>query len=89
MARRPISGARVGDTTPSETPQVVAEPSPNEVTALLLEVLRNVNREVQTTLALGEQADAAVKHYQAIAASLKTLADLPASSPAVRPATAQ
>ena len=89
MARRPISAARAGDTTPSETPQqLVEEPTPTGVAALLLEVLHKVNQEVRTTPELKEKARAAVAHYQDIAASLKTLADRPASSPAVSPATA-
>jgi hypothetical protein len=53
-------------------------PSPGgELTTLLLEVLRNVNREVQATPALDGRAQAAVAHFQAISASLRTLADGP------------
>jgi hypothetical protein len=54
--------------------------SPNEVTALLIEVLRNVNREVKTTLALEGKADFAVKHFRAISIELRTLADDPITS---------
>jgi hypothetical protein len=55
--------------------------APSELTQALLDVLRNVNREVKTTLALDGKAAAAVAHFQAIAASLRTLADgSPASS---------
>ncbi|HEV7476526.1 MAG TPA: hypothetical protein VGO02_02180 [Burkholderiales bacterium] len=50
-------------------------PSPTDVTALLLEVLRNVNREVKTTLDLSGRAQAAVDHFRAISVSLRTLAD--------------
>lgn len=49
--------------------------SPTDVTALLLEVLRNVNREVKTSLDLPGRAQAAVDHFRAISISLRTLAD--------------
>ena len=53
-----------------------AQPAaPSELTAALLDVIRNVNREVKTTLALDGKAAAAVAHFQAISASLRTLAD--------------
>ena len=55
----------------------------NVVTALLLEVLRNVNREVETTLEsesrttrdLEGNALKAVEHFRAISLSLRTPAD--------------
>jgi hypothetical protein len=64
-----------------------SQAAPSELTAALLDVLRNVNREVKTTLALDGKAAAAVAHFQAIAASLRTLADGAASSikPTTRP----
>jgi hypothetical protein len=43
----------------------------------LLDVLRNVNREVTAAAALDGKAQAAVAHFQAISASLRTLADGP------------
>ena len=52
----------------------------NELTQLLLDLLRNVNSEVKTTLALDGRAQAAVAHFQAISLSLRTLADGPTSS---------
>lgn len=51
-----------------------------QVTALLLDVLRSANREVQAATVLGGPAADAVAHFQAIAASLRTLADGPAAS---------
>jgi hypothetical protein len=54
--------------------------APNELTALLADVLRNVNREVRTSLALDGKAAAAVAHFQQISAELRTLADGPAAS---------
>jgi hypothetical protein len=52
-------------------------PAPSDITAVLLDVLRNVNREVKTVLALDGKAHDAVVHFQAISASLRTLADGP------------
>jgi hypothetical protein len=62
--------------------------STNEVSALLLEVLRNVNREVQTALELEGKALLAVVHFQQISIQLRTLADEPtiSSGPATRAA---
>jgi|KBSSwiStaDraftv2_1062776.scaffolds.fasta_scaffold520887_2 hypothetical protein len=62
-------------------------PNPNDVTALLLEVLRNVNREVKTTLDLSGRALAAVERFRAISISLRTLADASASNPSTSTAT--
>ena len=50
----------------SSTPQ-------SELTALLLDVLRGVNREVESAIELGPDALAAVAHYRAIALDLATL----------------
>ena len=52
-----------------------SQPAPSELAQALLDALRSVNREVKTTLALDGKAAAAVAHFQAIAASLRTLAD--------------
>lgn len=67
--------------TPTHEPGPAADaPYPsNDVGALLIEVLRNVNREVQTTLALDGKALAAVQRFQAISRDLRTLADGPSS----------
>jgi hypothetical protein len=65
--------------TPS-TQSSASDPGANQVTALLLDVLRNVNREVQTTLELDATAQAAVDHFRAISLSLRTLADGSTSS---------
>jgi hypothetical protein len=67
----PSSSSATRDPAPSPGPA----PSPADVTALLLEVLRNVNREVKTTLDLSGRAQAAVDHFRAISVSLRTLAD--------------
>jgi hypothetical protein len=56
-------------TTPSPPPPA-PPPSSQDVTALLLDVLRNVNREVTTTLELGPAAKAAVERFNAISADL-------------------
>lgn len=56
-------------TTPSPTP-APPPPGSQDVTALLLDVLRNVNREVTTTLDLGPAAKAAVERFNAISADL-------------------
>jgi len=61
---------------PTTAPAAPAQPpAASELTAVLLDLLRNVNREVKTTLALDGKAQAAVIHFQAISASLRTLAD--------------
>ena len=60
---------------PAPAPGVASATSPTDVTALLLEVLRNVNREVRTSLDLPGRAQAAVDHFRAISISLRTLAD--------------
>lgn len=66
----------MSDKTPSPvTPAAPAPAGNNDVTALLLDVLRNVNREVKSTLALSTAAQAAILHFRAIAISLRTLAD--------------
>jgi hypothetical protein len=69
------SSSATRDPAPAPAPV----PSPTDVTALLLEVLRNVNREVQTSLDLSGRAQAAVDHFRAISVSLRTLADGSAS----------
>ncbi len=56
-------------TTPSPPPPG-PPPTSQDVTALLLDVLRNVNREVTTTLELGPAAKAAVLRFDAISADL-------------------
>jgi len=43
-----------------------------DVAALLLQVLRNVDREVKTTLQLSTEAQFAVDHFRAISAALST-----------------
>lgn len=66
--------------------------NPNDVTALLIEVLRNVNREVATTTpALDGKADFAVRHFRAISIDLRTLADDPIirPSPSIEPGLQQ
>lgn len=74
---------------PSPAPSLARDPARdpaanmNEVTALLLEVLRNVNREVETTLEsesrttrdLEGNALKAVLHFREISNSLRTPAD--------------
>ena len=63
---------------PSPAPSPVPPPpgpAPHDVTQLLLDVLRNVNREVKTSLELTDKAKTAVEHFQAISLSLRTLAD--------------
>lgn len=47
----------------------------NDVSALLFDVLKSINQRAQTSTALGAKAQAAVTHFQAISASLRTLAD--------------
>ena len=68
------------DTPTTQSPASYPGPGTNDVTALLLEVLRNVNSEVKTTLELDGRAQAAVVHFQAISISLRTLTDDPPSS---------
>jgi ABC-type methionine transport system ATPase subunit len=80
-SRRPSPVARVSSSAPvSEASYSSHNPSSDQVTALLLDVLRNVNREVKTTLVLDGKAHDAVVNYQAIAADLRTLADGPVAS---------
>lgn len=47
----------------------------NQVTALLLDVLRKVNREVKSTPELNAAACRAVANYESIARDLATLTD--------------
>lgn len=48
-------------------------PDPSrEATELLLKIFRNVDREVKTTIDLGEEALRAVERFRCIAAALKT-----------------
>jgi hypothetical protein len=56
-------------TTPSPPPPA-PPPSSQDVTTLLLDVLRNVNREVTTTLELGPAAKAAVVRFDQISTDL-------------------
>lgn len=63
------TSAPPASTTSSTTP-APPPPSSQDVTALLLDVLRNVNREVTTTLELGPAAKAAVERFNAISADL-------------------
>jgi hypothetical protein len=57
-------------TTPSPPPPAPPPPTSQDVTALLLDVLRNVNREVTTTLELGPAAKAAVVRFDQISTEL-------------------
>src|SRR5262249_8605566 len=59
----------------TQSPATDPGPGAKEVTELLLDVLRNVNREVQTALELEGNALRAVLHCRAISLSLRTLAD--------------
>jgi hypothetical protein len=64
----------------AKTPAVAAATAPTDVTALLLDVLRNVNREVRCATVLDGRAAQAVADYRRIATDLRTLADGPTSS---------
>jgi hypothetical protein len=57
-------------TIPSPLPPAPPPPTSQDVTALLLDVLRNVNREVTTTLELGPAAKAAVVRFDQISTDL-------------------
>lgn len=66
--------------TAASYPPPAPPSSTADVSALLLEVLRNISREAQTGTPLGARAQAAVVHFQALSASLRTLPDGPAAS---------
>jgi hypothetical protein len=85
MPDTPVPPHRSDRADPAHHEPQRSQAAPSELTAALLDVLRNVNREVKTTLALDGKAAAAVAHFQAIAASLRTLADGAASS--IKPTT--
>jgi hypothetical protein len=65
---------RSGGTVPSPPP------SPGDLAALLLELLRKINDEVPTTPPLTGRAGQAVINYAKIADDLRTLADGPTSN---------
>lgn len=74
----------------AESPSPAASSSTDELVALLLQVMRNVDREVKTALELGTEAQAAVARFRAISADLATrpvatFANAPQPSPS--PAT--
>lgn len=55
--------------------------SSNQVTALLLDVLRNINREVRTTTELNGFASRAIENFRIISDDLRTVSDAPPPSP--------
>lgn len=67
---------------PNPNPSIpsVSAAAASDVSALLIEVLRNVNREVQTNLTLDGKALAAVRRFQALSRDLRTLADGPSAT---------
>jgi hypothetical protein len=66
----PAPPASTTSSTPPSPPPPAPPPSSQDVTALLLDVLRNVNREVTTTLDLGPAAKAAVVRFDQISTDL-------------------
>ncbi len=79
MDKKPATSAPYpSETTPAPNPGPAPGPNPDptkDIVALLLNVLRNVDREVKTALELDGRAKAAVVRFQAISADLATLAD--------------
>jgi hypothetical protein len=76
-------------TLPSRTPSPRdgGGTDPNaDLAALLRDVLTNVNRQVQTTLELGDAALAAVQRFRDISADLSVVPVRPAPAPGPGPA---
>lgn len=64
-----------GETSSAAYASTATTNPPNDLVALMLDVLNNVNRQVKTSLALDGNAQAAVERFRAISRSLRTLAD--------------
>jgi hypothetical protein len=87
MAKRPTPATRAAqsaqaDVVPLHNYPVPTPPpaSPSDISAVLLELLRKVNSEVQTRPPLDARALLAVQNFQRISNDLRTLADPPATS---------
>lgn len=64
MEKKPVSQAAAA------APGYAGSNSTNEIASVLLGLLRNVDRQVATSLELSAEAQAAVAHFRALSAAL-------------------